>query len=262
MTKIKRLATTTDPVCLIDPNITSTEMKQREVDYDTLSDKKMKTTYINSAFRPVYLHWKGKAYDIQLNFCSNPFCKNFSQSQISYGVGKIKRYKMTGKEEERTINCVPDLTNVRKKGHPRTKGTVSEKQLPTQIVVSTDSQSRYVFRTDVAYDWEIDFKHLEQDTETYKDDHLPVELRKNAKYTKYSYYPMEPTPNDTQSQSEYYLEMKELQLRGKYVDGLHVNHTYYNFYQPFKAYGDELTPAQRIGIANRVYSWRDIIYKR
>ncbi|MGE7920537.1 hypothetical protein ACQKM9_16605 [Viridibacillus sp. NPDC093762] len=44
MTKIKRLATTTDLICRIEPNITSTEMKQREEDYDTLSDKKMKTT--------------------------------------------------------------------------------------------------------------------------------------------------------------------------------------------------------------------------
>ncbi|MBT2724766.1 insertion element protein [Bacillus sp. ISL-46] len=397
MTKIKRLATTTDLICRIDPNITSKELKQREEDYDTLSDKKMKTTYINYTFRPVHLYWKGKTYEIQLNYCSDPFCKNFNQLQINYSVGKAKRYKFTGKDDSRAINCVPDTTdngiptlgsytktfsnwslateierliqinsivplepdyefhkdgclnndtffdnpkafykrgkassnaqvvqckscgkytnllpnksqsttyaqkrndilpsfaehlinrvpvsstckilgigrstyysklewlyrccleflethetkqfakmtfpriwlntdmmmyylnNVRKKGEPRTKGTVSEKQLPTQIVVSTDSQSRYVFRADVAYDWDIDFKQLEQDTETYKDDHLPVELRKNAKYTKYSYYPMEPTPNDTQSQNEYYLEMKELQLRGKYVDGLHVNHTY------------------------------------
>ncbi|WP_449536411.1 insertion element protein [Ferdinandcohnia sp. Marseille-Q9671] len=405
MTKIKRLATATDLICRIDPNITSIEMKQREADYYTLSDKKMKTTYINYAFRPVHLQWKGKTYEIQLNYCSDPFCKNFHQPQISYSVGKIKRYKMSGKEDSRVINCVPDptdikgiptlgcytktfsnwslateierlirinsivplepdyefhkesclnnetyfdnpkafykrgkassnaqvvqckscgkytnllpnksqsttyaqkrndilpsfaehlinrvpvsstckilkigrstyysklewlyrccleflethetkqfskmtfpriwlntdmmmyhLNNVRKKGQPRTKGTVSEKQLPTQIVVSTDSKTRYVFRADVAYDWEIDFKQLEQDTETYKDDHLPVELRKNAKYTKYSYYPMEPTPNDTQSQNEYYLEMKELELRGKYVDGLHINHTYTAMAQMF-----------------------------
>jgi hypothetical protein len=38
--------------------------------------------------------------------------------------------------------------------------------------------------------------------------------------------------------------------------------TYYNFCQPYKSFGEELTPAQRIGIADRAYSWRDIIYKR
>ncbi|WP_312476600.1 hypothetical protein [Neobacillus sp.] len=76
------------------------------------------------------------------------------------------------------------------------------------------------------YDWDIDFKQIEKDTQTYKDDHLPSELRKNAKYTNYSYYPMEPTKNDTQSEAGYYREMQEVMLRGKYVDGLHINHTY------------------------------------
>jgi hypothetical protein len=112
MTKIKRLTSTSDLICRIDPNITPTEMKQREVDYDTLSDKKMKTTYINYAFRPAHLHWKGKTYEIQMNYCSDPFCKNFHQPQIAYSVGKIKRYKMSGKEESRVINCVPDPTDM------------------------------------------------------------------------------------------------------------------------------------------------------
>ncbi|PLR94637.1 hypothetical protein [Bacillus sp. T33-2] len=68
MTKIKRLATKNDSISRIDPNITSTEMKQREEGYNTLSDKKMKTTYIHYAFRPVHLHWKGKTYEIQMNY--------------------------------------------------------------------------------------------------------------------------------------------------------------------------------------------------
>jgi hypothetical protein len=75
--------------------------------------------------------------------------------------------------------------------------------------------------------------NIKKDTEHYKDDHLPVELRKNAKYTKYSHYPMKPTPNDTQSSSDYYLEMREFQQRAKYVDGLHVNHTYTAMAQMF-----------------------------
>jgi hypothetical protein len=38
--------------------------------------------------------------------------------------------------------------------------------------------------------------------------------------------------------------------------------TYYNFCEPFNANGVKQTPAQRIGIADKVYGWRDIIYKR
>ena len=38
--------------------------------------------------------------------------------------------------------------------------------------------------------------------------------------------------------------------------------TYYNFCMPYKANGTIQTPAQRLGIADRVYTWKDIIYKR
>ncbi len=38
--------------------------------------------------------------------------------------------------------------------------------------------------------------------------------------------------------------------------------TFYNFCQPFTANGDELTHTQRMGIVERAYTWRDIIYKR
>lgn len=38
--------------------------------------------------------------------------------------------------------------------------------------------------------------------------------------------------------------------------------TYYNFFLTFKTNGKDETPAQRLGIATKVYSWEDIIYKR
>ena len=358
MVKIKRLANVTDLICQIDTKITSLELTERKKDYTTLSDKKMKTSYIDFAFRPVHLHWNNQKYQIQLNHCSDPFCKNHNQPQVKYKVGKNKRYKITGKPGSRTISCVPDptdktgvptlgcytktfsnwslateierlirinsvvplepayefhkdgcvdsntyfenpksfykrgkassnaqiiqcktckkytnilpdksqttsydqkrndilpmfaqhlinrvpvsstckilgigrstyysklewlyrccleflethetkkfaqktfnriwlntdmmmyyLNNVRKKGQPKTRGTISEKHLQTQTVVTADSTSRYVLRADIAYDWNIDFEQIKTDTELYKDDHLSSELRKNAKYTKYS----------------------------------------------------------------------------
>lgn len=398
MVKIKRLATPTDIICTIDPNIPTIEVAEREENYNTLSDKKMKTHYINYAFRPVHLHWNDKEYEIQLNFCSDPFCKNHNQPQAKYKFGKNKRYKISGKFNSRTINCVPDptdkmgvptlgcytktfsnwslateierlirintvvplepsyefhkldcsvavsyfenqksfykrgfasskaqivqcktckkytnilpdksrttsyeqkrndilpefaqhlinrvpvsstckilgigrstyysklewlyrccleflethetkefakkefsriwlntdmmmyyLNNVRKKGQPKNRGTSSEKQLQTQAIITSDSLSRYVFRADIAYDWDIDFEQIKMDTILYKDDHLSSELRKNAKYTRYSYYPMKPTAVDTQTTSDYRQELQEFRHRAKYVDGLHVNHTY------------------------------------
>ncbi|MTD30125.1 hypothetical protein [Planomicrobium sp. YIM 101495] len=38
--------------------------------------------------------------------------------------------------------------------------------------------------------------------------------------------------------------------------------TYYNFCMPFNSNGEKKTPAQRLGIADKVYTWEDIIYKR
>lgn len=398
MVRIKRLANPTDPLCHIDTKITLTELVQRNRDYGSLSDKKMKTSYIQSTFRPVHLEWNRTNYEIQLNYCSDPFCKNHTKKQEVYTGGKSKRYKFTGKETDRTINCLPDptdktgiptlncytktfsnwslateierlirinavipkeplyefhkddcvnnntffdnpkdfykrgrassnaqivqckmckkytnilpdktrttsygqkrndvlqmfaqhlinrvpvsstcrilgigrstyysklewlyrcclefldthetkkfpqknfsriwlntdmmmynLNNVRKKGQPKIRGTISERHLQTQVVVTADSSSRYVLRADIAYDWDIEFGQIKKDTELYKDDHIPSELRKNAKYTRHSYYPMEPTEKDLQSPSNYHLELKEFLDRGKYVDGLHVNHGY------------------------------------
>jgi len=38
--------------------------------------------------------------------------------------------------------------------------------------------------------------------------------------------------------------------------------TYYNFCETIKVNGVDKTPAERIGIADRAYTWKDIIYKR
>ena len=404
MVKIKRLANLTDSICQIDPNIPSSELTQRNNDYPILSDKGMKTKYVKFAYRPTHFTWKGKTYEIQINHCANPFCKNHLQPQTRYGIGKKQRYTISGNTTDRNIICNPDptdpngiptlncnsksysnwslateierlarvesvvpltpiyefhkascvntetyftdpktfykrgkassnaqivqckackkytnilptkvettsyhqkrndilpmfadmvinhipvtstckvlkigrstyyeklewlyrcclefletrekafekkvfprmwintdmmmyvLNNVRKKGQKKKFKRGNEKQLPTQVVISTDMNSRYVFRADVAYDWDITFDQIEFDTQLYKDDHLTEELRKNAKFTKHSYYPQLPTPNDNQTTADYSREFVELTRRKEYVDGLHVNHTYTAMAQMF-----------------------------
>lgn len=119
------------------------------------------------------------------------------------------------------------LNNVRKKGQRNTKKhLVVEKQLPTQVVVSSEHYSRYVFRSDVCFDWDITQEQIYTDTQTYKDDHLNDFLSKNGKFTKYGIHPIEPSTNDTQNLSEYKQELAKYNKRFLYVDGLHTNHTY------------------------------------
>lgn len=66
MVKIKRLADTSDLICQVESNIAPTELTQRNIDYKTLSDKRMKTKYLHFVFRPVHLHWDERKYEEKL----------------------------------------------------------------------------------------------------------------------------------------------------------------------------------------------------
>jgi len=119
------------------------------------------------------------------------------------------------------------LNNVRRKGQSKAKkGTTHDKQLPTQTVVTADHHSRYVFRADIAFDFDISFEQIELDTKTYKDDHLNDFLSKNGRFGNYYAYPMKPTLNDTEDMRHYNAKLNEFNIRKDYVEGLHTNHTY------------------------------------
>lgn len=119
-----------------------------------------------------------------------------------------------------------NLNNVRKKGQGGQKNFgLEDNQVQTYVVVSADTMSRYVFRSDVAYDWEMAVEDLKYDTVIYKEDHLNDFSKKNNRLD-FSYYPQEPTDNDTQTPYEYRTELNEFNKRMQYVDGLQVNPTY------------------------------------
>ncbi|MCL9797409.1 insertion element protein, partial [Frankia sp. AgKG'84/4] len=89
-----------------------------------------------------------------------------------------------------------NLNNIRRKG----KGSfdtsfTDDSALQTHVVITADVHSRYVFRSDVAYDWDFDIEQLEEDTLLYREDHLDSFCRKNDRF-RLSYYPQEPTKED------------------------------------------------------------------
>ena len=119
------------------------------------------------------------------------------------------------------------LNNVRQKGMGGGHyDDVEETRFPTHILVSADVLSRYVFRSDVAYDWNITLGDIAIDTVLQKEDHLNEFAKKYARYPKYSHYPMPPSPNDTQSIVDYYKDLAQVERRMKYTGGLHVGSTY------------------------------------
>jgi len=120
------------------------------------------------------------------------------------------------------------LNNVRKRGQSAKKfDGIEDMQLQTYLVVTAEGLSRYVFRSDIAYDSSVTLEDLERDTTLYKEDHLNTFCRKNDRL-EWSYYPQEPTENDTEDLGKYRYELNKIQKRSQYVDGLHVNVGYTN----------------------------------
>ena len=75
---------------------------------------------------------------------------------------------------------------------------VEKTTIPYSFVVSGDVGSRYIFRSDVAYDWDVRAEDIYKDTILYKDDRLDRFLTKECK-TSFSFSPQPPTKNDTES---------------------------------------------------------------
>jgi len=118
------------------------------------------------------------------------------------------------------------LNNVRKKGQGSTKYTgLEDLHMQTHLVVTAEVFSRYVFRSDIAYDWNISLDDLNEDTRRFKEDHLNTFSRKNDRLD-WSFYPQEPSDNDTEDMATYQHELNNIANRGKYVDGLNVHSGY------------------------------------
>ncbi|WP_407271343.1 insertion element protein [Radiobacillus sp. PE A8.2] len=119
------------------------------------------------------------------------------------------------------------LNNVRQKGMGGSRySDVEDSQFPTNVVVSSDVHSRYVFRSDVAYDWTSTLGDIALDTVLQREDHLNEFAKKNARFPKYSHYPQPPTNNDTQDEVKYRSDMSKFNRRAQYMDGFHVGATY------------------------------------
>lgn len=122
------------------------------------------------------------------------------------------------------------LNNVRKKGQSGSRfDGIDELQLPTSVVIFADVLSRYVFRCDVAYDWDITLNDIVLETVLLKEDHLSEFAKKHARFNEYSIYPQPPSKNDTQTQSEFHRELPKMERREKYIDGLHIQAVYNHY---------------------------------
>jgi hypothetical protein len=125
-----------------------------------------------------------------------------------------------------TDKMVYFLNNLRKRGKGGIQyDDVEESKFPTHVVVSGDVESMYIFRADVAFDWDATLDAIEDDTLLYKDDKLNEYARKN-KRLRFQVCPQPPTKLDVETESQYIASHNNFVRRGKYIDGIHVNSTY------------------------------------
>ncbi|WP_243526666.1 hypothetical protein [Bacillus pseudomycoides] len=118
------------------------------------------------------------------------------------------------------------LNNVRQKGHGGLRyDNLEDKQLQTHIIVTGDVDTGYIFRSDIAYDWDVNLKSVNDDTLYYREDHLHEFSKKNARL-RFSHSPQPPTKNDSQTMAEYHEYRNEFMRRENYIDGLHVKSSY------------------------------------
>ena len=104
--KLKRLSDKTVSNVKVIPPITQEEVNEREIDYATLSKMEFSRKYGYLLYSPVELVVDKKSYNIQTNFCANPFCKWYGKEQFKYKNLKRNpsRYMITGKNFK-SIKC-------------------------------------------------------------------------------------------------------------------------------------------------------------
>ncbi|MCA0990000.1 hypothetical protein [Pseudalkalibacillus hwajinpoensis] len=111
MAKLKRLASKIDSQWEIKTPVSENELSERNKDYQLFPSNRFATKHRNSLFQKVLIHFNDEEYNIQMNCCISPYCKNFGLSQVNYDVkGKPRRYRMDGSTSNASskVLCNPD----------------------------------------------------------------------------------------------------------------------------------------------------------
>jgi hypothetical protein len=108
---LKRIATKNDNIVDIEEPVSDEEILYRHLNYPLLAPNQFAKQY-RTLFKPIKFLWQSHSYDLQLNTCTNPFCKWFGMPQDRFETVKNKpyRYKLTGnpKDKNQRVTCNPD----------------------------------------------------------------------------------------------------------------------------------------------------------
>lgn len=110
--KLHRLSNKTISKIKVISPVSEEEIKEREINYKTLSKLQFSKKYNYLLYTPVELVIEDKTYNIQTNFCPNPFCGWYGKEQFKYLnlSGNPSRYRITGKGFK-SIKCNDVIDN-------------------------------------------------------------------------------------------------------------------------------------------------------
>lgn len=76
------------------PPVSDGDIEDRKKHYGILDTTKYAKRYNHLLFSPVQFHWNDKTFQIQYNFCTDPFCKWFGRDQERFEkvLNKPSRY--------------------------------------------------------------------------------------------------------------------------------------------------------------------------
>lgn len=118
------------------------------------------------------------------------------------------------------------LNNVRKKGSGGLHyDNLEDPYFQTYAVVTADNFSRYVFRSDLAFDWDVTLEDIESNTQQFKANHLPENARRYGRL-RISYAPHLSSKASDEDKAEYHRKLATFNKRKDYLDGLHVKSVY------------------------------------
>ncbi len=110
---MKRLATRADGLVKAESPVDETELQSRSADYSILNPKQFAQKYRSAMFSPVKCSLDGEEYEIQVNFCTNPFCRWYNMPQHEFDAlpRKPHRYTLSGSSDvpgQAVIKCNVD----------------------------------------------------------------------------------------------------------------------------------------------------------
>ena len=172
MGRFKRLATKEDELVIIKEPLTQDEIALRAEDYDKIPSDKFNTKHrvllAIEKYKPVSFEFNGVTHTIQLNHCTNPFCRWYGEDQqelkkIAITGRKHYRYRLSGSpenEQDRRILCNEDPNTPGAVGGCKTRlistwSAVEEIKRLVTINSVVDLEPTYVFHKDECSDYGV-----------------------------------------------------------------------------------------------------------